>query len=619
MDLITVDTETFYDKGYSLSSMTTEEYIRSPQFEVIGISVKVNNGPTEWYSGPDVAGFLSKFDFSNSAVLAHNVAFDGSILAWHYKIKPKMWFDTMSMARPKYGNTIGVSLKALAKELGLGEKGTEVVQAKGKRRRDFTPQELKAYGAYCVNDTELCHGIFRKLRNKFPVEELMIIDTVVRMFTEPSLVMDAPLLDHHLHNIIHKKNTLLNRIAQGSITGTTSAILGQPMDVDPTKALMSNDKLAAILTALGVEPPTKVSPTTGKRSWAFAKTDKEFTDLQEHENIHVQNVVSARLGVKSTLEETRTQSFLGVSRRGPLPILLNYYGAHTGRFSGGDKMNLQNLPRGGMLRRAMKSPAGFVIITCDSSQIEARVVAYLAGQDDLTQAFREGRDIYSEFACDIYGRLVTKSDKLERFVGKTSILGLGYGMGPDKFRATLALGQGGIKVDIDEAEAKRIVYLYRSKNWRIKQLWQMAEVILRDMALGKSGIFAPDTMALPYGPEGILLPNGLLLTYTNLRATTSGFVYDTRKGPNHIYGGKVVENVVQALARIVVARQMMEIATRYKVVLQVHDENAFIAPEQEAEEAMAFAVMAMSRAPDFAPDLPVACEAGYGYSYGDAK
>jgi DNA polymerase len=345
-------------------------------------------------------------------------------------------------------------------------------------------------------------------------------------------------------------------------------------------------------------------------------------------------MVAARLGVKSTLEETRTTSLIGVAERGPLPIMLNYYGAHTGRFSGGDKMNLQNLPRGGTLRKALCAPAGKVLVASDSSQIEARIVAWVAGQENLLHAFREGRDVYSEFASEVYGRKITKADKLERHVGKTAVLGLGYGMGFTKFKMTLALGAGGIKVEMEEDEAKRIVQTYRQKYARVPTLWDRCGWALREMAQGKNGEIRP---YLPFGPEWIGLPNGMQLNYPLLQVETGGFKFigDPRAyiqavkakvvGSTvpvkwtYVYGGKITENIVQALARIVVAEQMVKVGQRYKTVLQVHDEIVCMVDEDEADEALAYIEDVMKTPPSWAPDLPVNCEAHVGKNYGEVK
>jgi len=624
MDIVTIDFETYYDKDYSLSKMTTEAYVRSPNFEVIGVGVKVNNYPTDWYSGDNPGKFLRSLDYSTKAILCHHTAFDGAILSWHFGIKPKLWLDTLSMARPLHNITVGGSLAALATYYGIGKKGDEVVAALGKRKADFTEADLAQYGQYCINDVNMTKQLFDKLKVGFPSGELLVIDQTLRMYTEPVIELDVPLLEKHLEEVRTRKRDLINDLG---LSGVSEEAL--------TKMLMSNDIFAKYLKNLGIEPPRKVSPTTGKETWAFAKTDKAMTDLLEHPDERVQNVVAARLGVKSTIEETRTESLISVAGRGRLPIMLNYYGAHTGRFSGGDKLNLQNLPSRGntTIRRALRAPKDQVLVACDSSQIEARTVAWVAGQDDLVQAFAEKRDIYSEFATEVYGRKITKADKVERFVGKTCILGLGYGMGAEKLRRTLELGQGGISVKIDINEAERIVRLYRAKNFKIVQFWQRCGQALTTMTQGGSGNLHDK---IPFDNTGITLPNKLKIQYPALRQTGSGFEYigDARSyrkavrdrvmtgtteeiAWTRIYGGKVTENLVQALAAIVIREQMAKIGQHYHVAFQVHDEIIIAAPEDAAESAMQKLVEVMSTPPKWAQGLPVACEAGYSENYGD--
>jgi DNA polymerase len=624
MDIVTIDFETYYDKDFSLSKMTTESYIRDPRFEVIGVGIKVNNYPTDWYTGSDPAKFLNSLDYKDKAILCHHTAFDGAILSWHFGIKPKLWLDTLSMARPLHQMTVGGSLKALATYYQLGAKGEEVIQALGKRKVDFTPDEMARYGEYCKNDVELTYNLFKKLSKGFPTSELMVIDQTLRMYTEPVIELDRELLQKHLEEVIERKQSLIDDLGLTGISKDTV-----------TKTLMSNQIFAKYLENLGVDPPTKISAKTGKEAYAFSKADKGFTDLLEHPDLRVQNAVSARLGVKSTLEETRTLNLIGVSERGRLPIMLNYYGAHTGRFSGGDKLNLQNLPARGnnTIRRALRAPTGQVLVACDSSQIEARMIAWVAEQHDLLSAFAENRDVYSEFASEVYGRTITKKDKVERFVGKTCILGLGYGMGAEKFRRTLEIGQGGISVKIELSEAERIVRLYRQKNHRIVALWQKCGHALGGILARQTGTISK---MLQYDEQGIRLPNGLYIRYPALRANGSNYEYigDARTyrkaviervlvgqtddlSWTKIYGGKATENIIQAMARIVISEQMATIGQHYHVAFQVHDEIIITAPVAHATDAQKHLVGVMSTAPSWCADLPVACESGYAENYGD--
>jgi len=617
--IVTIDMETYYDQHYSLSKMTTEEYVRDPRFEIIGVGVKMDDHPTDWYSGDDFGTFLRSMDYSDKAILCHNTAFDGAILSWHFGIKPKLWLDTLSMARPLHKIEVGGSLKALAEFYGLGAKGDEVVHAKGKRRADFTPEELDRYASYCVQDVDLTYALFKKLRPQLSARELVEIDLTLRMYTEPVIELDTTRLQQHLDAVRARKAALLDKLG-----GEAKA----------KSILMSNPKFAALLDALGVTPPTKISPKTGKAAYAFAKTDKGMTDLLTHESAAVRAVAEARMGVKSTIEETRTEALMGVAERGRLPIMLNYYGAHTGRFSGGDKLNLQNLPSRGnnAIRQALCAPPGHKIMACDLSQIEARMLAWLAGQDDLVEAFRQGRDVYCEFASDVYGRTITKADKSERFVGKTAVLSLGYGAGAEKFREMLRI-QGGVK--IDENEAQRIVRLYRQKNHKIVGLWERCNNALSTMTSGLEGSLHE---TISYDHEGITLPNKLQIKYPLLRQQANGFEYvnDPRQFKKavksrltgsgeeaawiKIYGGKMVENIVQALAALVIREQMVAVAkTGAKVAFQVHDELVMVVPDNEVTQREAQVVSIMSTPPAWAPDLPVACECAVAENYGDAK
>jgi len=604
MNIITVDFETYYSADYGLKKYTTEEYIRSTQFEVIGVAVQVDDGEPEWFTGSmiETAQFLSGYDWRNSLALAHNAVFDGFILSEQFGIKPKGWLDTLSMGRALHGTEVGGSLAVLSAHYGLGVKGTEVVNALGLRRETFPAEQLERYGGYCKNDVTLTWKLFNAMSGEFPPTELRLIDLTIKMFTEPVLWLDTVILEEHL----------------GRVKATKTQLLGA-LDKD---SLMSNPKFAELLREHGVVPPMKKSPTTGKQTYAFSKTDEEFKALLEHENNYVQTLVAARLGTKSTIEETRTERFIGIANRGALPVPLRYYAAHTGRWGGDDKVNLQNLPRSSTLKYAMIAPEGYVILDSDSSQIEARTLAWLAGQDDLVQAFEDGKDVYKIMASAIYNTPVKEIGNEQRFVGKVTILGAGYGMGAAKFHAQLK--NFNVLADLDEA--KRIIDTYRLTYPKIVELWKDAGVALKAILQKQQTHLGRGDLLSVQGADGIILPNGLRLKYPNLRLHENEegkteIVYDTKKGkatiPNRIYGGKVIENVCQALARIIIGEQMLMIAKKYRVVMTVHDAIAIIVPAAEAEVAKEYVELCMRLRPQWALELPLNCEAGYGTSYGD--
>jgi DNA polymerase len=304
-----------------------------------------------------------------------------------------------------------------------------------------------------------------------------------------------------------------------------------------------------------------------------------------------------------------------------IPVPLSYYAAHTGRWGGADKLNFQNFPsRGenaGKLKRAILAPEGHVMIDCDSSQIEARVLAWFAGQDDLVEDFANKRDVYKIMASAIYGKTVDEVTKDERFVGKTTILGSGYGMGSAKFKAQLKT----FGVEISDDESARIINTYRETYPWIPALWKAGSAAIEAMSKGKTAKWGRKGI-IDIQKEGILMPNGLHQRYPNLRKVKDKdgkeqYIYDSRKGPVKLYGGKLTENICQGLARCIIGEQMLRIAKRYKVVLTVHDAVACIAPEAEVEEAMAYVMECMRFVPEWAQGIPLNCEAGYGRSYGD--
>jgi len=608
MRFLTIDFETFYSKTFSLKKLTTEEYIRSPEFEAIGVAVQVDDAEPVWFSGTkaQTKKFLDGFDVGNSVTIAHNAMFDMAILNWHFDIRPKRIVDTLSIARAIHGTDISLSLASLAQHYGLGVKGNEIINALDLRRLDFSPEGLERYGEYCCNDVALTYELARKLLDGFPMNELKLIDLTIRMFSEPVLTLGNEVLYEHLEEVREAKRITLENVEK----------------LATREDLMSNQKFAKLLESFGVTPPVKVSPLTGKETLAFGKTDEEFKALLEHENIAVQTLVAARLGVKSTIEETRTERFLGIAKRGLLPIPLRYYAAHTGRWGGDDKVNLQNLPRASPLKNAILAPDGYRVIDSDSSQIEARTLAWLAEQDDLVAAFEAGEDVYKIMASKIYNKPEKDVTKDERFVGKTTILGAGYGMGHVKFQKSLK----NFGVDVTLEDAQSIITTYRTSYQLIPALWRTANKMLHVMLEDAEAEFGRDGILKVEGSKGIKLPNGVYIRYPNLRRWQNDkgdveLVYDTKRGkaviPNRIYGGKVIENVCQALARIVIGEQMLNIARKYKVAMTVHDAICCVVPENEVDTAQEFVEICMRVRPEWAPELPLNCEAGSGKSYGE--
>ena len=631
MGIVTLDFETYYSQEYSLGKMSEIEYIKSPLWQTIMCTFKYDNAPTVVRIGDAaVRAELTSIDWTRNAMLSHNIRFDGSIAKWHYGVSPAMYLDTLSMARALTHSVLGKSsLKAVSDYLGLPPKGDEVVRAIGKRLENFTEAELQAYADYCVRDTDNCRAIFDIFRKVMPREELDLIDTVARMFIEPQCVLDPNVLATHLSEVRAEKALVMAKVAH----------------LDKS-VFSSNAKFAALLEECGVEVPTKISPVTGLSMPALAKNDRSFKELcsDADQPLDVQAMLAARLGSKSTLEETRTErlgklSLLewGAAGQGWAPVALKYYGSHTGRLSGDGGDNWQNFKRGSNIRKAIKAPPGMRVVHRDASQIEARGAGVLAGCHHLVHAFAQKRDVYSEFASDIYGKKVTKADVGLRFVGKTCILGLGYQCGGERLRHTLFIGNGGVSVVLSLEEATDIVYKYRRKFHEIKDLWDRGNLMLGQMVERSKPMSASNAVrrqlrnlneeitypCIEIGQDALWLPNGMAISYPNLRCDSTGeFGYD---GPykewRKLYGGKVLEHVDQALSRIIVMRTASRVkhSTGYRPFLTTHDSLDYIVPRDEAEPFDAYLETEFAVRPDFAPSWPLASEGGWGLTLYDAE
>ena len=612
MDILTVDFETYYDKDYSLSKMQTDAYINDAQFEIIGVAVVKNEEPAVWFSGSDLEtiGWLnSNFDWENSAVRCQNTLFDGYILTQHCGIKPKLWMDTLCQGRMLLPYLTSHSLANLVKQYNLPDKGTAVIKALGKRRNDFNPMELAEYGEYCKHDAWLCKELGKKFDPFTPMLAMKLIDMTVRMFTEPMLVGDQAKMKQLYDDEVKRKEDLLQKAETNR-------------DI-----IMSNDKFAEALLALGVTPPMKQSKANpDKETYAFAKSDKDFTDLQEHDDPDVQALVAARLGVKTTIAETRALKFLETAKRGPLPVYLNFWGAKTtGRYSGGNSINWQNVPARGPsagLRKALLAPSGHTVLVGDSSNIELRTVMALSGQDDVLDKLGAGVDLYCDFASKLFGRTITKADKAERFLGKTAMLGLQYGAGAKRFQEMVRLAK---RVDpsvelIDENRAHSIVDLYRSVHWKVVQLWKRCnDVILPDIANGCTMLNVDVNGWFITQWDGFGRPGEPGVMYNDLKYDGKDWTYQMGRQRINIHGAKVVENLSQHAAMQIVMWQTARINQRYPVKLSVHDEAVCVVPNDELTEAQAYMEECLAMTPKWCRSIPVACETGVGPSYGDAK
>ena len=578
MTTIFLDFETYYSQAYSLKKMSTEAYLRDSQFKAHGCAITVDDEEPLWIGHARLADSLRQYaeDFPDAEWVAHNAQFDMAILAWHYDIHPTAVRDTLSMARiAQYHGKH--SLAALAQQYGLGVKGDALIKTLGVR--DLDPLLEQQLAAYCMQDVELLRRLYKRLSGDLqhalgPARygrETALIDLTVRMFTEPVLEVNADLLRSRLKELESERDAALKSA-------------GVHEDV-----LMSNQQFASLLAAQGVEVPS-----------TLRKTDSDFLELLD--DARVAPLVRGRLAAKSVSELRRTEKFIQVAGRGTMPVPLKYHGAHTGRWSGADGLNLQNLNRGSALRRCLQAPEGHMLVVVDSAQIEARVLAWLAGETELLQQFADGEDVYVRFAERIWPGV--DIDATRRFVGKTCVLGLGYAVGHAKLHAQIVAKQPEAALD----DAAGYVSVYRSTYTAIRQLWRDADRMLRLMMYDQR----EEVRGLVVEHYKIQLPSGRWLHYPDLHVTSEGFAYGVEQ---RLYGAKLVENIVQAIARDIVADQMLVIAKRYRVVTMTHDEVVFIAPEGDAEEAFAFAQKVMRAAPRYAPGLPLSSSGGWAREY----
>jgi DNA polymerase len=598
--LVTLDFETYYDTKVSLTKLTTMDYVRHEKFKVWGVGIKIDHDDTEWYGEDEAEAAIHDIDWSEATVVCHNTPFDGYILTRHYGVTPKYYIDTAAMNRGLFpGQSARLkdcAIRAFPNDATM-RKGEELADAKG--IYDLDPELEEAIAGYCIQDVDLTYAIYNQLVDRMPQSEMDIVDMTCRMFCEPKLIVNRDAL-------------ILFRDFQ--ITASEQAIEEAGID---RKVLSSNQQFAQYIKDMGLVPPTKVSPTTGKTIPALGKNDKAFTQMQKMYPEH-QHIWNARKAVKSRINETRAQRFIDATHDdGTISVPLRYYAAHTGRFGGTEKINMQNMPRNSELRKALCAPEGQLVFVADLSNIEARMLAWLADEVDLLDQFRSGDDIYSNLATQIYGRPINKTDDpTERFVGKTAVLGLGYGMGATKFQATLEAGAMGPPMKFTATEAQNVVNTYRSTYSGVQLLWQKLELKLANTI---NPAYEEEWHGLVFKDKKIYLPNGLALHYNDLRYEFGQLTYDSGRAIEKTWGGRITENVVQALSRIIVTDSMLHIekdtTLDAQVVLTVHDEIVLISQANNPDATMDKLIAHMCTPPSWAEDIPLDAEGGYDVSY----
>ena len=650
--ILVIDAETAWDrKEYTLSKMTTEEYVRDPRFKAWGLCWKEvgEEGAAVWVRGKDIQAWADGIDWSETAVLAHNAQFDVTILSWRYGVQPCFIFDTLSMARALRGVEVGNSLATLAADFELPPKGQAVHSTDG--MLDALPFEVETELAeYCKHDTFLCEAIFDRLMPGFPPKELKLIDITLKMYTRPLLELDKEMLSKAIEDERSAREGLLHRLG-----------------VDEA-SLASNEQFAEALRELGVEPPTKISKTTGKETYALAKNDALFQSLINGDREDVALLCEARLKVKSTSERTRAQRFLDIASRGRLPVPLSYFGAGTGRWtaSKGSAINMQNLKRGSFLRNAIMAPEGSLLVAGDLSQIEPRVLGVLSDNTALLDIFRSGSDAYAQFGAQMFGipGLTKDTHPVERQAAKSALIGAGYQLGWASFAAQLLVGFLGAKplrytkedakvlgvtgedvrrfLEWDEnlkkleaiphtcstlelaihcLAAKAIIDKYRAASQPVVEFWNLCqELIEYSLYRGKEY----KHKCITFRKEQIILPSGMAMRYPDLRQDKdeggrSQWSYADGKKRIKLYAGKITNNIVQGTARCVMTDGMLRVAKKYPLVGTVHDELIAVIPEGDEDYAKTWVLAQMTMEPPYLPGIPLDAGVGVHKRYGMTK
>ena len=686
MNTYVVDFETYWDASkYTLSKMGPIEYIRNERFkpQLLAAFTLEGQGVVS-DNADDMREFFRRH--SSDAFIGHNIAgFDALILSEYFGVKPEHIYDTIGMMNwVGYSRIIPRSHAALTELLGNGTKRAGTVVSSGKQwPQDFTPEEQKFFIEYCRDDANQCRLNAARMLPYMTPDALLFMAITARMATHPVFELDEKLLEEYIAEIDAKVEQARKDLLSIFHFSNEGAFL---------QAIRSSAKFAVMLTSLGVEPPMKESEaktrtkkaqlemlydqatTDAERAtirqrmetelpvmtYAFSKTDLPFLALREHPDMRVQMLVNARLDHNTSIDRSRAERLLFFARQHkPVPIMLSAWNAHTGRYTAGaaedggssDKLQFQNLskrdPSKAKLRQAIHAPAGYKVVACDSSQVEARCLAWEANEIGLIEQFRQGRDPYSELAEVIFqvpheeihygAKHGDKKLKLYRNVAKTAILSSGYGVSANKFSDTLI--RQGAKMSDDMDKHREMAFnahaIYRAAHPNIVRFWSLCSNVIKDMEAGYSGEFGgPDGKLFKFGTKEmgdcgrqvpyVLLPNGYHLWYPNLRVENDEgkvqYFYDRPRGKNviktRIYGASLVENATQSFAFMVLAWQACRMyEAGIQLAANIHDSFATVVPEEQAEETAKRMEHYMSMCPEWASTLPIACESEIGDSF----
>jgi DNA polymerase len=665
-DVIVLDWEAYFDEEYGLTKQTVPEFVNDKRWEEIALGHFHATGYAPYIDadvftvveiGPNAISTYLRYiqgqygpNFEEVTIVIQNAPFDASILAWRHGIYPRYIIDTTCLARA-YHTRSKHGLGPLCEKFGLPAKGetTDFLGATLRPGRYFPPRGRNKFKqapiprplmtddlitkmvGYCSNDVAREWDVFKILLPKLtnPKVELAIQDTTLRLFTQPRLVCDLELGAELVVKMASRmEGTLPAGVTAEEVSGNHSF----------------DSLLTTAIEAAGDRPG--LYQKAMKKGWAYglAKDDPELKALLAHPSERVRALIKARVAIKSwPLHISRVQSIMSMARAcgGLMPVPLKYHGAHPGRDSGAEGINLQNMPKRGepeilAIRGLLKAPDGDELVIVDKATIEARVLAYLAGQTDLVEAFTNKADVYCKFASIVLGWPVRKARKDDpapiakkcregRALGKVGVLGCGYGMGWERL-IEYASGPG-YDLKLVEADARKIVDTYRQSNPMITGFWR---------AIEKAFIYTARYQANCEMPRGISfhstkdvdvvmrLPNGRCMNYHRVKLEAGEYGQmrasvwnEIEHHHDHLWGGVLTENVVQAVSRDLLMEAMLRLEAKgHHIVHRIHDELVILAKKGEGHVVLKEAEREFRTAPVWAPGLPLDAEGCVSDRYG---
>ncbi len=528
-----MDFETEYSAAYTVRMLGHHAYCADPRFNAY--LVAVCDGSTSSACHPKDFDWRS---ISGKLWISHNAGFDRAVFRRLQElgiipadVAPSRWLCTASLAAYLQApRDLAGAARAL---VGLNLDKNPRRRAKGQDSRQLTLSDEMS--DYARADAGACHAIWRNHAHRWPESE--------RRLSE--LTMDMG--DYGL---------AINRPALNSAIVTLDVLLDETLKAIPwskTHAPTSPIALAAACKAAGIPAPPSTAKTSAEFDVWAAEYGRRFPwvrTMQMYRRIN---------RAKTVLEAMRTR----IKPDGRLAYELLYFGAtQTGRWSGSNGWNAQNLNRadceGVDIRRLIVPASGHKFIIADYAQIEARVTLFLAGDTEALEAIRSGQSVYQVHAVKTMGwsgKDLKKEDPKTYFLAKSRVLGLGFGCGPARF-VQVAKVLGGIELDL--AESERVVREYRQSNPLIVRLWRTLE---------------SDFRAHDGGTYFMYLPSGRYLRYFNVDAKTMTCTTVRGGRREKIFGGRLLENKVQATARDIMAAAWLRLHDAgYRVVLSVHDE-----------------------------------------------